>query len=81
MPLKINSFIVFTMLTGGGGGGGVGKGVCDGVCSTPFSTLKGGPINGLYSGLDPSQFLKNHPLCVASHIKVMASPIFHITTF
>lgn len=28
MPLKIGSFIVFTMLNGGGRGGGVGEGVC-----------------------------------------------------
>lgn len=30
MPLKIGSFIVFTMLNGGGRGGGLGEGVCGG---------------------------------------------------
>lgn len=79
---------------GGRGGGGVDgwfilgipwvinwTPLCDIVCRTLLSSHEGGSINGLYFGHDPSQFVKNRPLCVALNMKVMTSRIFHITKF
>jgi len=48
------------------------KTLCGEACVVPSSSLRGGSINGLYSGPILLLSLNNFPLCVAPNIKVIA---------